>query len=341
MLGNTIRTDYLGNTKYDIGVEDGAAYYYGLIGNYTGELVKDLYVNDLTLSASVSTKRSNQAIVAYIGGLIGWQSNAALIQNVHITGNSSITINAQDSGNSSAVKYVEGVGGLVGLEGQNIIFSSSSADITYYTDNESAQQNKYIAGIVGCDGDNLFAVVNNGDIAIDNTEDSYIAGIASGCGVNRPYASYYNLVNNGNLPNNAESFINIVSTYSTDNYKLYNARDSIKDITQKYSNEELQTFASLPESKKLIQILQNDGGKALNAAIQHLQSGSVEKAMELHKKYYCFFRDQFIETNPIPIKAAMAMAGLIEESYRLPLCELSAEHREQPKKSLVRCGILK
>ena len=50
---------------------------------------------------------------------------------------------------------------------------------------------------------------------------------------------------------------------------------------QKYSNEELQTFASLPESKKLMQILQNDGGKALNAAIQHLQSGSVEKAMEL------------------------------------------------------------
>ena len=75
--------------------------------------------------------------------------------------------------------------------------------------------------------------------------------------------------------------------------------------------------------------------------VESFLKGDLNKAMELHKKYYCFFRDQFIETNPIPIKAAMAMAGLIEESYRLPLCELTAEHREQLKKSLVRCGILK
>ncbi|MBN2050212.1 MAG: dihydrodipicolinate synthase family protein, partial [Spirochaetales bacterium] len=31
------------------------------------------------------------------------------------------------------------------------------------------------------------------------------------------------------------------------------------------------------------------------------------------------FRMVFVETNPIPIKAAMAMQGLLEESYRLPL----------------------
>lgn len=50
---------------------------------------------------------------------------------------------------------------------------------------------------------------------------------------------------------------------------------------QKYRKEELQSFAELPESQELIRLLQNDGGKTLSAAIQHLQSGSVEKAMEL------------------------------------------------------------
>lgn len=57
--------------------------------------------------------------------------------------------------------------------------------------------------------------------------------------------------------------------------------------------------------------------------------GEMGRALELHRKLYAFFRDQFIETNPIPIKAAMAMRGLIREEYRLPLCELSAASREK------------
>jgi 4-hydroxy-tetrahydrodipicolinate synthase len=40
-------------------------------------------------------------------------------------------------------------------------------------------------------------------------------------------------------------------------------------------------------------------------------------------KYYRLFKDLFIDTNPIPVKAAMAMMGLIEEVYRLPLCGMN------------------
>lgn len=94
-------------------------------------------------------------------------------------------------------------------------------------------------------------------------------------------------------------------------------------------------------AKGIISVASNLIPAEMSEMVESFLKGDLNKAMELHKKYYCFFRDQFIETNPIPIKAAMAMAGLIEESYRLPLCELTAEHREQLKKSLVRCGILK
>ena len=69
-------------------------------------------------------------------------------------------------------------------------------------------------------------------------------------------------------------------------------------------------------------------------------AGDVAKAQALHAKYYAFFRDQFIETNPIPIKAAMAMAGLIEEEYRLPLCELSAASREKLANTMRGCGMI-
>ena len=75
--------------------------------------------------------------------------------------------------------------------------------------------------------------------------------------------------------------------------------------------------------------------------VEAAAAGNFARALELHRKYYCLFRDQFIETNPIPIKAAMAMAGLIREEYRLPLCELSAAHREKLAATLKRCGIIR
>ncbi len=74
--------------------------------------------------------------------------------------------------------------------------------------------------------------------------------------------------------------------------------------------------------------------------VKAFADGDVQTAMALHRHYYCLFRDQFIEPNPIPIKAAMAMAGMIAEEYRLPLCELGEANRAKLEASLKRCGIL-
>ncbi len=68
--------------------------------------------------------------------------------------------------------------------------------------------------------------------------------------------------------------------------------------------------------------------------------GDFAKALEIHKKFYPFFCDEFIETNPIPIKAAMAMMGIIEEEYRLPMCEISEGNRAILKATMQKCGIL-
>ena len=40
-------------------------------------------------------------------------------------------------------------------------------------------------------------------------------------------------------------------------------------------------------------------------------------------------RVNFVETNPVPVKAALAMMGLIEEVYRLPLCPMQPKNREK------------
>jgi len=60
----------------------------------------------------------------------------------------------------------------------------------------------------------------------------------------------------------------------------------------------------------------------------------------LQEKYHPLFRDLFIETNPIPVKAALAMMGQVQEEYRLPLVPMNPKERETLKATLARCGLL-
>lgn len=53
------------------------------------------------------------------------------------------------------------------------------------------------------------------------------------------------------------------------------------------------------------------------------------EALAIHDRYYHLFRDLFIETNPVPVKAALALMGKMPEVYRLPLCELAPVNREK------------
>ncbi len=56
-------------------------------------------------------------------------------------------------------------------------------------------------------------------------------------------------------------------------------------------------------------------------------AGKYEDAEKLQELLIPFFKTIFIESNPVPIKTALAMKGMIEEEFRLPLVELTQEHR--------------
>jgi 4-hydroxy-tetrahydrodipicolinate synthase len=64
--------------------------------------------------------------------------------------------------------------------------------------------------------------------------------------------------------------------------------------------------------------------KLIGAALR----GEWEAARRMHYELLPLFRALFIETNPIPIKAAMAMKGMMAESYRLPMCRMNPKNRE-------------
>ena len=75
--------------------------------------------------------------------------------------------------------------------------------------------------------------------------------------------------------------------------------------------------------------------------VRAFAQGDVKKAAQLHAKFYPVYKDLFIETNPVPVKAALAMLGLIQEEYRLPLVPLAAANRAKLQATLKACGILK
>jgi 4-hydroxy-tetrahydrodipicolinate synthase len=58
-------------------------------------------------------------------------------------------------------------------------------------------------------------------------------------------------------------------------------------------------------------------------------------AGKLHRRLYPVFKALFVESNPIPIKAALARAGIIgSDEVRLPLCEMSA-----PNRAILECAL--
>lgn len=68
--------------------------------------------------------------------------------------------------------------------------------------------------------------------------------------------------------------------------------------------------------------------------------GDLEEARELHFKMFPLAKTLFVETNPIPVKTALAMMGKIREEFRLPLCEISKENREKVRKVIVDLGLI-
>ena len=112
------------------------------------------------------------------------------------------------------------------------------------------------------------------------------------------------------------------------------------DITILSGDDSLTLPMMAVGAKGIISVASNIIPADMVKMVSAFANGDLQTAMELHRRYYCLFRDQFVETNPIPIKAAMAMAGMIAEEYRLPLCELSEGNRAKLEATLKRCGIL-
>ena len=91
----------------------------------------------------------------------------------------------------------------------------------------------------------------------------------------------------------------------------------------------------------VISVASNLIPEKMNEMVFLAQKGDFMAAGQIHSRLADLFGVLFIETNPIPVKTAMAAMGLCNEIFRLPLCELStADHRQQLMAVLEKQGLL-
>lgn len=78
----------------------------------------------------------------------------------------------------------------------------------------------------------------------------------------------------------------------------------------------------------VISVIANIVPKETAEMVRAALDGDWKRARELHYKLLPLARAAFLETNPIPIKEAMAMAGMLTAEFRLPMCPMGEANRE-------------
>jgi 4-hydroxy-tetrahydrodipicolinate synthase len=90
-----------------------------------------------------------------------------------------------------------------------------------------------------------------------------------------------------------------------------------------------------------ISVVANETPRDFSDMVRACLKGKWNKALELHNKLLPLMNVNFIESNPIPVKAALAMMGMIEEVYRLPLVHIGEKNREKLRTVLAGLKLVK
>ena len=89
----------------------------------------------------------------------------------------------------------------------------------------------------------------------------------------------------------------------------------------------------------IISVVSNEIPHEMAEMTQAALNNDWERARRLHRKYLPLMQANFLESNPIPVKAALAMMGKIREVYRLPLVRMKEDTRAKLEKALTGAGL--
>jgi 4-hydroxy-tetrahydrodipicolinate synthase len=91
----------------------------------------------------------------------------------------------------------------------------------------------------------------------------------------------------------------------------------------------------------VVSVASNVIPKQVAQMVNAFTAGNIRQALKFHDYWHPLFKDLFIETNPVPVKAALSMMGQMEDEFRLPLVPMSARNREVLRATMKKCGLLR
>jgi 4-hydroxy-tetrahydrodipicolinate synthase len=90
----------------------------------------------------------------------------------------------------------------------------------------------------------------------------------------------------------------------------------------------------------IVSVISNATPRLMSQLCEKMAAGDLEGAREIHFRLLSWMRAAFIESNPLPVKAGMAMMGKIQNVLRLPLVPLSDANAGPVKDALRTAGAL-
>ena len=97
-----------------------------------------------------------------------------------------------------------------------------------------------------------------------------------------------------------------------------------------YSGDDSLTLPMMSlGARGVVSVASHIFGSEIKSMIRNYKTGEFLAAVNMHKKLYPAFRKLFMAPNPVPVKAALARKGLIEDFVRRPLVELSPIEKKE------------
>jgi 4-hydroxy-tetrahydrodipicolinate synthase len=117
-------------------------------------------------------------------------------------------------------------------------------------------------------------------------------------------------------------------------------RQALPDNVSILSGDDSMTLPALAVGASgVISVASNLIPKPVGDMVRAFLAGHAAEAEKLHRSYYPIFRDLFIESNPVPVKTALARQGWMTEDVRLPLVPLQPQNRARLEVALEKFGL--
>jgi 4-hydroxy-tetrahydrodipicolinate synthase len=91
----------------------------------------------------------------------------------------------------------------------------------------------------------------------------------------------------------------------------------------------------------VVSVASNEIPKEMSQMTRAALENRWDDARQLERKFLALMQANFIESNPMPVKAVLAMMGKMEENYRLPMLKMKSETRVKLEKIAQACGVVK